>query len=96
MSEEKRTDELTVGPEVEGGGRMFARCNENGVSVGTMSVAEDGKPLSEGSELVRLTHIENNRYQVEHLYSHGPAKVASEEYRNGWDRIFGKKEVAQA
>ena len=26
----------------------------------------------------------------------GPAKVASDDYRDGWGRIFGRREVGQA
>jgi len=58
--------------------------------------AEEGKPLS--GDLVRMTAREEPLlYDVETLYEapqrsgSGPAKVTSDRYREGWDRLFAKK-----
>jgi len=53
-----------------------------------------------GAELVMIQPADDGTYDVTSVYggspeeaSSGPAQVATEEYRSGWDRIFGSKEV---
>lgn len=106
MSEEKKScgDELIAGPELSNGVRPFVRhTSDHTVTGGFMKMAKDGQPAN-GSELVQLTRIEGERYAVKSLYDGtpksddrvGPSKVVSDEYRAGWDRIFGNKAIGQA
>lgn len=100
-------DELIAGPDVGNGVRPFVRHSaDHCITGGLITVAREGQPCN-GRELVKLTPIEGSRYSVETLYDgtskpvgvvdrSGPSKVVTNEYRSGWDRIFGCKPVGQA
>lgn len=51
----------------------------------------DGRPLM-GADLVALERIDGDRYGVKTVYCgrKGPARVTTEAYRDGWDRVFKK------
>jgi hypothetical protein len=51
----------------------------------------DGESLPEDSFLVE--QIEGNRYRYTKVEHQGPVRVATPAYRDGWDRIFGNKQV---
>lgn len=95
-----------VGPEVpEGGGRQVLRKRGEHLEVGVVRAVEEGKPLH--GELVTLkAREEPHLFDVEVVHDarpkqrtdarasegrSGPARVASEEYRRGWSRLFAKK-----
>lgn len=96
MAEEKKeTGKIQFGPELEGGGRMVARRRGNVVEYGTMKDPEYGRPMAPNSELIRVgARDEDGWHDVTVLYSNrsGPAQVATPQYREGYDRIFGKKQ----
>lgn len=55
----------------------------------------DGEPLLPG-EVVGVPRGDG-LYEVVDPHSKGPCKVATEDYRCGWDRIFGgRQEVGRA
>jgi hypothetical protein len=69
------------------------------VEIGELREAKDGMPIH--GDLVRLKpRTEHDRlFDVETLHArpaaqlaagHGPAQVASDRYREGWDAIFGE------
>jgi len=107
MSDEEKKncggDELIAGPELSNGMRPFIRHSpDHEITGGLITSAKDGQPVN-GSELVQLTRIEGERYAVKSLYDAsvpsdraGPSKVVSDEYRDGWDRIFGNRTIGQA
>lgn len=87
------------GPSDDGQGVNILRLREDRVEAGELRAAKEGQPLH--GELVKLEQRpEHERlYDVEVLAEapkppassrKGPAKVASEAYRDGWDQIFGK------
>ncbi|MBL8741844.1 MAG: hypothetical protein JNK04_12140 [Myxococcales bacterium] len=88
------------GPSEDGQGVSILRLREDRVETGELRAAKEGQPVH--GELVRLEQRpEHERlYDVEVLAEapkrpaaparKGPAKVASEAYRDGWDQIFGK------
>lgn len=88
------------GPSDDGKGVNILRLREDRVEAGELRAAKDGQPIH--GELVRLEQRpESDRlYDVEVLAEgpkppavgprKGPAKVANEAYRDGWDQIFGK------
>ena len=96
-------DELVPGPAI-GNGRLFVRHNANHeVSVGVLHPVKEGENIA-GRDVLRLDHIEGQRYAVTELNSTakptsapassdktGPAQVNTKNYRDGWDRIFGTK-----
>lgn len=81
-------DKLVLGPAVEGG-RVFVRKRGDSLETGVAQIVPDGKPLM-GCDLVQLTRSDvQDVYDVTTLYEgSGPAKVTSNAYREGWDRIF--------
>jgi len=87
---------MRFGSEIEPGrGAAIRRCGE-GVSFGTFTEMKEGQPIPEGSELVRVGASDDDGwYDVTPIYKHesnGPPQVATPAYRDGHDRIFGKKQ----
>jgi hypothetical protein len=88
------------GPSDDGQGVNILRLRDDRVETGELRAAKDGQPIH--GELVKLEQRpEHERlYDVEVLAEaphapalgprKGPAKVATEAYRDGWDQIFGK------
>lgn len=78
-------------------GHCALRRRDGNVEVGTFFEAHDGQPIPEGAELVQVDYNPRNEWHnAETLYKNGPAQVATPAYRDGYDRIFGKKEVGLA
>jgi hypothetical protein len=79
--------------------------DDKGVSLREFRPVEEGKPIM--GELAKLTPREESRLMDAEIMSlpstpvaptsttghEGPAKVNSEAYRQGYDRIFGKKQT---
>lgn len=56
-----------------------------------------GVPIPEGGEIVHVGADDPDGWRnVEVLYRNGPAQVATDAYRTGYDRIFGKQKVGSA
>lgn len=107
----KDGDTLLLGPVVSDNGTRacIRHLPDHRVGVGFMRPLRDGQPIH-GGEVVSLKHVEENRYAVTSLYgspvphedtpaadeAQGPARVTTEAYREGWDRIFGPREIGQA
>lgn len=54
--------------------------------------AKEGEPLKPGADLMSVSNeCRDGWHDVEVLYRSGPAQVATPAYREGYDRIFGKK-----
>ena len=102
-----RGDEITLlsdpGPT---GRRIYARhCADHKVIVGECWPCKEGQPLN-GTPVVALKRKGDGVYDVVGEYgadpnhcsgeAGGPALVASDAYRDGWDRIFGARPVGQA
>jgi hypothetical protein len=89
------------GPNDRGDGMRVIRKREESLEVGEIRPVEDGKPLH--GDMVRLKpRAEHERlFDVETVMArseaqdlaagHGPAQVASDRYRAGWDAIFGER-----
>lgn len=89
----QKTDRLIMGSEISDGVRVFVRKNKDDeISCGTLELTKEGKPVD--GEIVKLSEVSDSVYDVESIYkSPGPSKVASKKYKDGWDRIFGNKDV---
>jgi hypothetical protein len=91
---------LVTGPTEDGAGVRVVRFREDAVSAGEVRPLQEGKPLAEGAEIVRLkprAGTEVPAFDVERIYKReapaqvtkGPAKVATAAYRSNWETIFG-------
>jgi len=92
---------LVTGPTEDGEGVRVVRFREDAVTAGEVRPMQEGKPLAQGAEIVRLkprAGCEAPAFDVEPVYKHeaksvpvtkGPAKVASSAYRSNWETIFG-------
>ena len=95
MSDEKKKccgeDVLFLGPSLSDGGRPFVRhLPDCTTQIGLARRAKEGEPIYDGALLVEPRQNEPGVFNV--LGTHktpGPARVATPEYREGWDRIFG-------
>lgn len=95
-----KKDQVRIGGEIGPNTRLVERRKGERIAQGTLTPVIDGRPIPEGAELVRLTPGEDEWHNVETLYRHearsepalsGPPQVATPAYRDGYDRIFGKK-----
>lgn len=79
----------------DGAGMHVLRKRGDALELGTLRAAREGQPLH--GELVRLAHREGTPlFDVETLHAPAPArgrpaKVASDRFRDGWDRIWGRE-----
>lgn len=100
------TDVVILGPPTaDGGGVHVLRAREEKVEIGELRPLAEGRPLA--GEVVTLSPRKDNPRVCDVKDSYrppsvgaatalalahkGPAKVATEAYRDGWDEIFGKK-----
>jgi hypothetical protein len=73
------------------------RRQDGRVEVGTFHEMREGQPMPDGAELVQIDYRPNSEWHdSKTLYKNGPSQVATPKYREGYDRIFGKKEVGLA
>ncbi len=99
MAKPKRADEdvaLVVGATDDAEKLAVLRKRGERVEAAVLSKAEQGKPIH--GNLVKLSPREEpHLYDVETLHEAprtdraGPPQVATEAYREGWDRLFAKK-----
>ena len=83
-------------PTADGAGVHVLRAREERLEAGELRALQEGRPIS--GEIVTLTpRKENPRVcDVKESWApppmqKGPAKVATDAYREGWDEVFGKK-----
>lgn len=107
MDEKKKSNKgfIIVGPETgeRKGERHCVRLTPDGPETGT--IVPGWNNPAEGSRRV-VAHARGPILKVEELSEpyrspvgapkSGPAKVTTDEYRDGWNLIWGKREVAQA
>lgn len=98
MTKDDHTSEdvLTAGPVQEDGTQPYIRLTNNHIETGTLTIMQDGQAAPPDATLVSLKRRDDGRYDVQELHRTGPAKVSSDAFRSGWDRIFGNKTVGQA
>lgn len=95
------TDEIKIGPEVAPGVRAAIRRRGDETEPVYFTEHADGAPINPGEEYVRFGKPARDGWRpVTSVYKaagDGPAQVATPSYREGYDRIFGKKQqVGQA
>jgi hypothetical protein len=97
MPDPKKTDVARVLATSPDGHKVVMRERDGELSIGALCPhVEEGKPLAPGREYVHLEPREDGAFDVESLYGgDGPAQVATESYRSGWDAIWGKKPASE-
>lgn len=101
---------LFLGPEIAGthGARVAVRHTaDHQTEVAMTRIAKEGDNLN-GSRVIfgrpegNVVHIvdeldlRGGEPATHRTTQSGPAQVATDEYRDGWDRIFGQRAVGQA
>jgi hypothetical protein len=100
VAKDKATDVVLLGPPTaDGGGVHVLRAREERIETGELRALQEGRPIT--GEVVTLTPRKDNprvcdvtdSYQPPAMtMAHkGPANVATDAYRDGWDEVFGKK-----
>lgn len=95
MSKEDKEDYVIPGPMVGERSQVFHRYRTGEAPyTQVMRHVREGESIDESAVCLRRRG-DSNKYDVEPLLGggDGPAQVATEEYRDGWDRIFGGKQT---
>jgi len=99
----KRDVVLVGGPTADGGGVHVLRARDERIELGELRAVEEGRPIH--GELVTLAPRKDSPrlYDVKESVTipsnsssaiaprKGPARVATDAYRKGWDDVFGAK-----
>lgn len=89
-------DEINFGPEIAPGVRAAMRRQGDSGEMRPVrvTVARDGAPVPPGAELAQVDGpCVDGWHGITSLFGgDGPAQVATPAYRDGYDRIFGKKQ----
>lgn len=73
---------------------VFDECGESGGSRVVSAKQGDNLPNPDGP-MYRVVPDGPGHVCLEEVTDHdGPSRVATESYRDGWDRVFGKQEAA--
>jgi hypothetical protein len=94
-----------LGPALTPRGPGYAVKSEDTDAVDVMVGLRDGEAAPLGMEAVMLRQVQGNLYDCEVLAGHkgrmevidatkgrkGPAQVATDAYRDNWDKIFGSR-----
>jgi hypothetical protein len=98
----KKTDRVSLGPQVGPNARLAMRERDGEYEPAIVGPVRDGVPLPSDAEIIELDNVNctcGHWQDITTLYGGGdkratdggPAQVATKEYRDGYDRIFGKK-----
>ncbi len=89
-------------PTADGGGVHVIRARDERIETGELRALQQGRPIV--GDIVTLRPRESNPRVCDvtdsfsaptaQLGHKGPAKVATNAYRDGWDEIFGEKPKA--
>ncbi len=83
-----KEDRICLGPD-----GVAVRHTDGGTGFGTFREVKEGQPIREGAELIRVGDEDKDGWRdVTSIYKSGPAQVATPRYREGYDRVFGKKQ----
>lgn len=91
---------VPVSPTEDGEGARVVRLKEEEerirVQAAQIRAVQEGKPIPESAEVIKLQDREDGAYDVETILpprapQKGPAQVASDRYRKNWDAIFGPR-----
>jgi hypothetical protein len=105
VAKDKPTDVVLLGPPTaDGGGVHVIRARDEKVETGELRALQEGRPIT--GEVVTLSPREGNPRVCDVTDSYrapspveaaraaphkGPANVATDAYRDGWEEVFGRK-----
>lgn len=93
MHSDDKDGEIRFGAQVGEDAFMGVRRTEEAEEPILLRRLEDGAPVPPNSEVALINkECRDGWHTVKTLYRTGPAQVATPEYRDGWDRIFGGKQ----
>ncbi len=98
-------DRISIGPDIGLGSirPCIRHTPDHQIKHGWVKDMHDGEPIAPGASVVTMSYDDQHGdYRVDSEVSlkdrhppcqskSGPAMVSSDEYRTGWDRIFGNK-----
>lgn len=92
---EQKPEFVICGPSIDGTRKAAIRISEDTVSIGTIAPMNAYEP---GAELIEARQLGNSPVlEITASSRNGPAQVSNENFRRGWDNIFGNKQpIAQA
>ena len=96
MNDEKKTVQLLTVLDAQGKAIVSINDDKSMHTVAvTMTKGEDARPIQPGQTMMMLEAEDApGRFKVTGEYTHpGPAHVTTDEYRVGWENIFGKRKV---
>ncbi len=102
-AKEASKDVVLLGPPTaDGGGVHVIRARDERIETGELRALQDGRPIVGDIVTLRPREANPRVCDVTESYSpkgaqlghKGPANVASNAYREGWDEIFGEKPKA--
>ncbi len=108
MKLDPKRDFVVLGPQVNDRTQACVRhTSSNEVRPGLIRTIQEGEAISGAGDLVQLRDAGDGTYDVtvvlgesgspsEGASHSGPAQVATDEYRDGWTRIFGGRVVGEA
>lgn len=97
MSNEKQKTVQLLSPTAPDGTTLAAISDGEGTQITPVKMGKtnDGEPIQPGQTMMMLESDDApGRFKVTGEYTHpGPAHVTTDEYRTGWDAIFGERKV---
>ena len=107
VAKDKATDVVLLGPPTaDGAGVHVLRAREEKLETGELRALQEGRPitgevvaLSPRKDNPRICDVTDSYRASTHgergedraVTHKGPANVATDAYRDGWDEVFGKK-----
>lgn len=87
-------DEIQFESEISPGVFSALRRSPDGeIKRVAVSPFREGAPLYSSSEIANVSEASvDGWHKLKNVYKSGPAQVATPAYRDGYDRIFGKKQ----
>jgi hypothetical protein len=95
------SDRLILGPDLGDGSRPCIRhLPDHSIQTGVARLMKEGQPINGYDEILTICYDQQHGdFEVKSAYTpptaahKGPAMVTSNEYRTGYERIFGFKQV---
>ena len=89
-------DTMILGPEVDPGVNLYIRRRGDQTDCGLVRSVKEGEPLYDEA-LMLQRRGSGPVYDVTPVFAgNSRSKPTTDEYRNGWEKVFGKREIGSA